>query len=102
MLVAKWILFVVLGKIIIHIWMTFHLPKFLKKIEWFVKLHDCDLCSGVWIYTILAIFMGVDLLSVTLFEYVPYVSEIVTGIVVSWLVHIFSIGWKAKYEIVVV
>ena len=82
--------------------MQFHLPKPIKKIDWFVQLHDCDLCSGVWVFTILSVFMGVDLLSVIGFDYVPYVSQVITGIVVSWLVHIFSIGWKAKYDIVVV
>lgn len=102
MLVAKWILFLVVGKIVIHVFQQFQLPKPIKKYQWFVKLHDCDLCSGVWIYTILSVFMGVDLLSVILFEYVPFVSEVITGIVVSWLVHIFILGWKAKYEIVVV
>ena len=102
MLLAKWVLFLIVGRIVIHIWQQFHLPRFLQKIEWFVKLHECDLCSGVWIFTILSLFMGLDLLSVLLFEYVPVVSEVVTGIVISWLVHIFILGWKAKYEIVVI
>lgn len=102
MLVAKWILFLLLGKIIIHVFMKFELPKPIKKFTWFVQLHECDLCSGVWIFTILSVFMGVDLLSIILFEYVPLISEVITGIVISWLVHIFSLGWKAKYEIVVV
>lgn len=102
MLLATWILFLLVGKIVIHIWMQFHLPTPIKKIEWFVKLHGCDLCSGVWIYTILSFFMGTDLLSVLVFEYVPIVSEVITGIVISWLVHIFTLGWKAKYEVIVV
>lgn len=102
MILAKWILFLLIGKIVIYIWMQFHLPKFIKKIDWFVKLHDCDLCSGVWIYSGLSFFMGVDLLEVTGFGYIPLVSAIITGIVVSWLVHIFSLGWKSKYEVVVI
>ena len=102
MLLAKWILFLLLGKIVIHIFMQFHLPRWLKKYEWFTKLHECDLCSGTWVYSILSLFTGVDLLEVTGFGYVPLVSAIITGIVVSWLVHIFSLGWKSKYDIVVV
>lgn len=102
MLLLKWILFIVLGRLIIHIWQQFYLPKFLAKIEWFVKLHECDLCSGVWIYAILSMFLGVDVLSILIFDYVPLVSEVLTGIVVSWLVHIFVLGWRAKYEVVVV
>lgn len=102
MLLAKWILFLVIGKIVIHIWMQFHLPKPIKKYDWFVKLQECDLCSGVWIFTVLSLFMGVDLLSTLIFEYVPLVSEVVTGIVISWIVHIFTLGWKSKYEVVII
>ncbi len=102
MILAKWIVFLLLGKIIIHIFMQFHLPKFMKKSEWFTKLHDCDLCSGVWVFSILSFFTGVDLLEVTGFGYIPLVSAIITGIVVSWLVHIFSLGWKAKYEVIII
>lgn len=102
MLLSKWILFLILGKIIIYIWMQFHFPKFMQKWDWLNKLHECDLCSGVYVYAGLSLFLGVDLLSVTLFDYVPVVSEVITGIVISWLVHIFSLGWKSKYEVVVV
>lgn len=102
MIVLRWIAFLLIGKICIYIWMQFHLPKFVQRSEWIKKLHDCDLCSGVWIYSILSFFMGVDLLEVTGFGYIPLVSAIITGIVVSWLVHIFTLGWKAKYEVVVI
>jgi hypothetical protein len=102
MLLAKWILFLIVGKVVIHVWQQFQLPTSLKRFVWLAKLHDCDLCSGVWIYTILSLFLGVDLLSVTIFEYVPLVSEIVTGILVSWIVHIFTLGWHAKYDVVVI
>lgn len=102
MILLKWIAFLLIGKICIYIWMQFHLPKFVQKSEWFRKLHECDLCSGVWIFTVLSLSMGVDLLEVTGFGYIPLVGAIITGIVVSWLVHIFSLGWKAKYEVVVI
>lgn len=102
MTLLVWIFYILIGKVTIHIWMQFHLPKFLNKLEWFNKLHQCDLCSGVWIYTILSLFMGVDLLQVAGFGSIPVVGSVVTGIVVSWAVHLFSLGWKAKYEITVI
>lgn len=102
MTLLRWTAFLLIGKLVIYIFMQFHLPKFLKKSDWFVKLHDCDLCSGVWVYSVLSFFMGVDLLEVTGFGYIPLVGAVVTGIVVSWLVHIFTLGWKAKYEVVVI
>jgi hypothetical protein len=102
LLVAKWILFLIIGKIVIHIWMQFEFPDFLKKNHWLSKLHGCPLCSGVWIYTILSFFLGVDLLSVTLFIYVPIVSEIVTGILAGWAVWLFSLGWSSAYDVVII
>lgn len=98
---VSWILFIVLGRIVTHLWMSFHLPKWMKN-DWVEKLHSCDLCSGVWVYTILSFFMEVDLLEVVGFGYIPVIGAIITGCVISWLVHIFVLGWKAKYEIVVV
>ncbi len=102
MLLAKWIIFLILGRIVIHIWQQFHFPRFLKKYEWLKKLHECDLCSGVYAYSILSFFMETDLLEVTGFGYIPIIGAVVTGIVISWLVHVFILGWKAKYEIVVI
>lgn len=102
MLLAKWVLFILLGKIIIHVWMKFELPKFVKKSVWWMRLHDCDMCSGVWIYSILSFFTEIDLLEVAGMGYIPLVGAIITGIVISWLVHIFTLGWKAKYEVIVI
>lgn len=84
-------------------WMQFPLPKFLEeKIYLIKKLHECDYCSGVWGYSILAFFMQLDLLSVIGFHYVPLLSEFVTGVIISFLVHIFILGWKARFEVIVV
>lgn len=102
MILLVWLFYLVVGKIIIHIWMQFHLPKFMKKSEWFLKLHECDLCSGVWIYTILSFVMGVGLLRAVGTGEMPFVDSMITGIVVAWLVHIFTLGWKAKYEVTVI
>lgn len=81
--------------------MIFHLPKWAEN-EWLMSLHSCDLCSGVWIYSALSFFLNFDLLKVFGFGYIPLVGAIITGIVVSWFMHIFILGWKAKYSIVVI
>jgi hypothetical protein len=96
------VFFILIGKVVIHAWMAFHLPKFMKKIEWFVELHNCDFCSGIWVYSVLSFFMGMDLLELTGFGYIPIIGAGVTGILVSWLMHLLTLGWKAKYEIVVI
>ena len=102
MTLLLWIFFLVVGRIIIHVWQQFHLPRFLKKYEWLKKLHECDLCSGVWIYAILSFFTEIDLLEVAGLGYIPLVGAIITGIIVSWGVHIWILGWKSKYEVIVI
>jgi len=82
--------------------MSIPLPKKIQKIKTIEYLHECDLCSGCWIYFILAIFMQMDLLKVLLFTYVPFVSQFVTGCITSFIVHIFLLGWKSKFEVVIV
>ena len=102
MLLLKWLAFLLIGKLIIHTWMLFHFPRWMKRYEWLNKLHECDHCSGIYVYSILSFFTELDLLDVAGFGYIPIVGALVTGIIISWLVHIFILGWKAKYEIVVV
>lgn len=100
-LLVKWILFLLLGRLLIYLWMSFSLPKWMKN-DWMEKLHGCDLCSGVWIFSILSFFLETDLLDMMGFGYIPLVGAIITGCAVSWFTHIFILGWRAKYEIVVV
>ena len=82
--------------------MQFALPQFLQKRKTIEYLHECDLCSGVWVYAVLAFFMQMDLLSALEFSYVPALSELVTGGAISFLVHIFVLGWKARFEVIIV
>lgn len=83
-------------------WMQFPLSKFLEENKIVRKLHECDFCAGVWGYGLLSFFMQLELLEPLGFWYVPIVSELITGVVISFLVHIFIIGWKARFEVVVI
>lgn len=94
---SSWIIFLLIGRILIYLWFQFPLSESIEKHESIAKLHHCDLCAGVWIYGILSFAMGLSLLAVLGFRYVPVLSELVTGGVVSFLVHIFTIGWKEKF-----
>lgn len=93
-----YLVFAVIGRVIIYVWMKFDLPI---KNKWLEKLHACDLCSGVWIYSILAVAFNVDVMS-ELYTGIPIIAQLVTGIITSYLVHYFVLGWKAKHEVVVV
>jgi hypothetical protein len=99
---SNWIIFLLAGKVIIYLWQQFPLPALLEKYKTVEKLHSCDLCAGVWIYGILSLFLGMSLLEVLGFSYIPVVSEVVTGGIISFVVHIFSIGWKEKFNDILV
>ena len=101
-MLSDWLVFILLGRLIIYLWQNFPLPEFLSERKTIDYLHGCDLCSGVWVYSILAGFMQMDLLELFGFWYVPLLSELVVGAIVSFLTHIFIIGWKAKFDVVVV
>lgn len=75
----------------------FPLPDILERNQKIKKWHECDLCFGVWIYVPLAYFLHVDMLQLLGFSYTPFLSELVTGGAISFLVHIFSVGWKDKF-----
>lgn len=61
-----------------------------------IKLLRCDLCLGVWVYAGLSGLFQTRLLE-DVYWYVPVVSEIITGCVVSYLVHLLSIGFREKH-----
>ena len=98
-----WLTFVVIGKLLIFLGQRFPLPDFLGRNKKIKEWHECPLCFGVWIYGFLAFFLKMDLLTVAGFWYVPFVSEVITGGAISFIVYIFSIGWKDVFapEIVV-
>jgi len=63
------------------------------------ELFECDLCLGVWVFTGLAVAFEINLIDLF---YVPIISEILTGAAMSFLVHVFSNGWKALYNVTVI
>ena len=93
----EWIAFTLVGKLLIVLGMKFPL---LQKLPFFSELFSCDLCLGVWIYAILAGILRMDMLPSLGWVYIPVASEFITGAVISFLVHIFSMGWRAKYEVI--
>lgn len=89
-----WLIYLVMGKLMIYLGMKFPLPDFLERNKKINDWHSCPLCFGVWVYGFLAYILHMDLLTVLGFWYVPFVSELITGGAISFIVFIFSIGWK--------
>lgn len=88
-------IFGVVGKILM-----FFVRKFPPLVSLSEKIHfpiDCDLCLGFWVYLALALAFGLDVFYPA--TYTPIFSEIITGAVMSLLVHLISVGWNSEFRI---
>lgn len=92
----QFLAYLALGKLLIYLG-----QKFLGNIKLIEKLTSCDLCLGVWVYSVLAGLFQIRLLEDVYF-YVPVVNEVITGCVVSYLVHLITIGFREKHLPVIV
>lgn len=96
---VSYLLFMGIGKAMIYLGMKF--PLFSEsRYEFVRRLFECDLCLGVWIYTILSFVMGVVLFR-DLF-YVLFVSELITGGITSIIMHLLGLGWSAKFSTIII
>ena len=94
----NWLIYAGIGKLLIFLWMKFPLPQKIEKIKFIKSLHECGLCSGVYIFTLLALSMNMDILySWFGFRHVAIIGEIITGCLTSYLVHIFSLGFMEQH-----
>lgn len=94
----SWAVYAATGRVLIYVWFLFPFPTFAKVPAWLDKLHNCDLCAGVWIYSILAHALQADIFS-PVFGVAPnLIGEIATGVVTSFFVHVFVIGLKEKFS----
>lgn len=99
----QWILFAAVGRLLVYFWQKFQLPQALLKSSFIVGLHDCALCSGVWVYTVLSFLMGVDLLQSWFgFSYVIGLSELVTGCVTSYVITLLVTGFTEFHMKIVI
>ena len=97
MLLTDWLLFALLGKLLIYLTQQF--PPVQKiKVEFFQKLFECDLCLGVWIYFALSFVLKSDIFDLS----IPILGEFLTGVVTSFLVHIASVGFSTKFLVITV
>lgn len=62
------------------------------------ELFSCDLCLGVWVYTLLSWIMNINMY----YFYVPVVSEFLTGASMAFIAHLMTIGWKEKFSTIII
>lgn len=96
------IVFAVVGKLLVWTIQTSGPTRRIwKQSELLAEFGECDFCVGCWVYSILAWLFGVNVLS-PLTVFYPVLTAIMNGILVSFAVHLASVGWKAKwgYEVI--
>lgn len=76
----------VAGKLVIR-------PKF------FEQLVSCDFCLGCWLFFGLMWVFDQRIIGI---PHIPILSHFLLGILVSLVVHVFVIGWKTKFETIVI
>lgn len=92
MKVTSLVFLAIVGKLLI--WTIQQFP-YRPKIDFIEKLVSCDFCLGVWVYTVLNFVFKVNLI----YEFFDIIglNEIITGIIVSFVMHLISIGWQMKF-----
>lgn len=99
---SNWIILLATGRLFIYLWQQIPLPVKLEQYRAIEKFHQCDLCSGVWIYSVLSLCTELSLWTVFGFRYIPIVSEGLTGGILSFIMWIFVAGWKEKFSNILV
>ena len=99
-MILEFLVFALIGKIIVFLLQKFPKSKLLFIGRLFSEgrllddLFACDLCLGFWVYFGLAFVSDMDLAGIG----VPVVSQFIAGAVTTFIVHIFSVGWNAKFQ----
>ena len=93
----KLLAYVLIGKLIIVLLQKVFSDNYHSQKENFlVKLFGCDLCLGFWVYFGLAFPFGINLIYEIF--YIPVLSEFITGASISFIMHLITFGWKARYQ----
>ena len=103
--VEQLIIYGLLGRLVVWLWQISPYQRVIDFIGnttirgYLQELFDCDLCSGVWAYFILALIMKINMYESF---YVPIVSEILTGASMSFIAHLIALGWKEKFSTIII
>lgn len=98
MTVLEFANYLVLGKLVMFI--ARKSPYFRLKLpvlgDFLKALFDCELCLGVWVYGIVAIIFDLNIFEIQ----IPLISQVLTGMVMSFVMWLITDGWNAKFRII--
>ena len=100
-MLLRFLAFALVGRTLIYLIQKFPATTWLsKKWKFLEDLFSCDLCLGVWVYSI------INMLSFKITYYneneSTLLGEFITGAVTSFVMHLASIGWKDKFTNMVI
>lgn len=91
------VLYCITGLIIMAVWRKTPYCHLLNKFIFFKELFECNLCFGTWVWMILAFIFPVNILYPIYFF--P-ANELLTGLVTSFVMWIFVVGWNEIFGII--
>ena len=77
-----------------------YLGKLFEEGKFLEQLFSCDLCLGVWVYAVLAFIYHMDFIYDLFNVYIIVLNELITGMIASFTMHLISVGWSTKFQIV--
>jgi hypothetical protein len=104
MVLSELLAYFLLGRLMIFIIQKFPFQKLIPRLfdegKFLEELFSCDLCLGCYVFWFLAWILEIDfvyqlfgLQNATLLNYM------FTGIIASFITHVFRIGWTTKFGI---
>ena len=91
------VLLTIVGKILTHLWMSFPLPKWLGDTK-IGELHDCEKCSGFWIYSVVFVLFGADIFPLLGLPQLDAIGGILTGgVIINFMMFLMTIGFREQY-----
>jgi len=95
---SEFLLVVILGKVLLYTIQQFA-PLESIKIEYLHKLISCDFCLGSWLFFFLSWMFDLQIEGL---PNIQILSPFLLGVGISFVVHLISLGWKAKFETIII
>lgn len=105
MALSQLIVFLLVGRLAVFIIQKFPfqktiIGKYFKEGKFLEQLFSCSLCLGCYVYAFMGYFLHIDFIDSLFGVYVVVFNEFMTGVIASFVVYIFEIGWNTRFGII--